>query len=142
MRPIRISNIYVTTIVTAFVAALSASTFADSTVLTDSAGMTVYTFDKDSADRSACYGDCAAVWPPVSVSSMPTGSDFSTVSRDDGTDQAVYRGKPIYLFAGDKKAGDVNGDNVQNVWHAVQKGGVKAVARPKPDYNNGYSYGY
>ena len=27
--------------------------------LTDNAGMTLYTFDKDSANKSNCYGECA-----------------------------------------------------------------------------------
>src|ERR1700757_5012768 len=35
------------------------------TVLADSEGDTVYWFAADHGTTSACYGACAAVWPPV-----------------------------------------------------------------------------
>lgn len=143
MKSIRNSHLCMAAAVAAVAATLSGPAHAESTVLTDSAGMTVYIFDKDSADRSACYGGCAATWPPVAVDSMPTGSQFSAISRDDGTNQAVYQGKPLYLFAGDRKPGDVNGDNVQNVWHVVPKTGAKKAAQPSPaasSYGSGYGY--
>ena len=34
-------------------------------VFTDAKGMTLYTFDKDTAGKSACNGPCAANWPPL-----------------------------------------------------------------------------
>ena len=34
-------------------------------VLTDSKGMTLYTFDKDAGGKSACNGPCATNWPPL-----------------------------------------------------------------------------
>jgi hypothetical protein len=34
-------------------------------VLTDTSGMTLYTFDKDAAGKSACNGPCATNWPPL-----------------------------------------------------------------------------
>src|SRR4051812_9357878 len=39
-------------------------------VVTDSAGMTLYRFDKDTAEppKSTCDGDCATAWPPVPAS--------------------------------------------------------------------------
>ena len=138
MKSIHIANVC---LVAAAAIALSSPAHADSTVMTDNAGMSVYTFDKDSAEMSACYADCASAWPPVPVDTMPTGADFSTMSRDDGTEQAVYHGQPLYLFAGDKKSGDINGDNVQNVWHAVKPGIAKAAAKPAPApaaYPGGY----
>jgi predicted lipoprotein with Yx(FWY)xxD motif len=148
MKSVRIADICKAAAVAAVVTTLSATAHAEPKVLTDKAGMTVYTFDKDGAGKSVCYGDCAAAWPPVAADSMPTGSEVSAMSRDDGTRQAVYRGKPLYLFAGDKQAGDVNGDNVQNVWHAVPQSGAKKAAQPSPaagshgSTSTGYSYGY
>ena len=35
------------------------------TVLTNAGGRTLYWFAPDTATRSACYGTCAAYWPPV-----------------------------------------------------------------------------
>ncbi|HUM18196.1 MAG TPA: hypothetical protein VL086_21070, partial [Candidatus Nitrosotalea sp.] len=33
-------------------------------VLTDAQGMTLYTYDKDTAGKSNCTGECAEYWPP------------------------------------------------------------------------------
>ena len=50
-------------------------------VLVDSGGMTVYTFDKDTAGsgKSMCKGECATNWPPVPVT---TESSPPTVRRN------------------------------------------------------------
>lgn len=87
-------------------------------VLTDSKGMTLYTFDKDSGGKSACNGPCATNWPPMvaSADAKPMG-DYTIVIRDDGGKQWAYKGKPLYIFAKDTKPGDVTGDGVNNVWH-------------------------
>lgn len=92
-------------------------------VLVNSAGMTLYTFDKDVAGsgKSACNGPCAALWPPIAADTGATASgDYSIVTRDDGTKQWAYQGKPIYLYAKDEKPGDMTGDNVKNVWHVIK----------------------
>lgn len=90
-------------------------------VLVDGAGMTVYTFDKDVAQsgKSACNGPCAALWPPVPAPSTPLTPPYSTVTRDDGSVQLAYKGKPLYLYANDKKAGERTGDKFKDVWHVV-----------------------
>lgn len=142
MQSVKTFDVYMALAIAAAVA-LSGQAYAEANVMTDSAGMTVYTFDKDSPGKSVCYGDCAAAWPPVAATSMPAGADFSVVARDDGTKQMAYKGKPLYLFAGDKKPGDVSGDNVQNVWHVLSTGGKPvASSTPKSEYPSGSSYGY
>lgn len=91
-------------------------------ILTDSKGMTLYTFDKDSNGRSACNGPCATNWPPLLVESgsHPTG-DFSAITRDDGKKQLAYKGKPLYLWAKDTKPGDKTGDGfLNNSWHIIK----------------------
>jgi predicted lipoprotein with Yx(FWY)xxD motif len=138
----RLTDLCKAAAVAAVVASLSGPAQAEPKVLTDKAGMTVYTFDEDSNGGSNCGGDCAAAWPPVTEARMPIGSDFSAVSRDDGTRQAAYRGKPLYLFAGDRKPGDVKGDNIQGVWHVVPMGSAPKAAQSNPAATPGYSYGY
>ena len=66
--------------------------------LTDSKGMTLYIFDKDSAGTSACYDKCAVNWPPLMVEgdAMAEG-EFTIVERTDGTKQWAYKGMPLYL---------------------------------------------
>jgi predicted lipoprotein with Yx(FWY)xxD motif len=120
--------------------AASAPALADSKMLTDKAGMTVYTFDKDAAGKSSCNDACAKLWPPVSVETMAANSDLSAVTRDDGSKQAAYMGKPIYLYAPDQKPGDATGNGFKNVWHVVPLGErAKPAAAPA---STGYSSGY
>jgi len=88
-------------------------------VLVDHKGMTVYTFDKDSAGKSACSGSCARNWPPVMAGDAAPAAPYSVVTREDGSKQLAYNGKPLYTFVKDKKPGDKAGDKVMDVWHAV-----------------------
>jgi predicted lipoprotein with Yx(FWY)xxD motif len=86
-------------------------------------GMTLYTFDRDAmgSGKSACNGPCAANWPPLMASASDSGSgDWSIVTRDDGSRQWAYKGKPVYFWAKDAKAGDRTGDGVNNVWHLAR----------------------
>jgi predicted lipoprotein with Yx(FWY)xxD motif len=91
-------------------------------VLTDAKGMTLYTYDKDAAGMSNCSGECAEYWPPAMAmaSDKPVG-DLTIIKRADGTMQWADGGKPLYTFKNDKKPGDVTGDNMKNVWHAVKE---------------------
>ena len=96
-------------------------------VLVDaSSGMTLYNFDKDANGSIACTGTCATRWPPLVLAagrSTPAGpqgvTGLAVVARPDGGQQVTYQGKPQYRFAGDSKAGDVNGDGVGLVWHVT-----------------------
>jgi predicted lipoprotein with Yx(FWY)xxD motif len=109
--------------------AVANGAMADSTpkfsgsLLVDAKGMTLYTFDKDAAGKSNCNGACAAAWPPAAVAAGATAEgELTLVTRDDGTRQWAFNGSPLYRFAGDAQAGDVNGDNRGNVWHIVKSG--------------------
>jgi predicted lipoprotein with Yx(FWY)xxD motif len=86
-------------------------------------GMTLYTFDRDpsGAGKSVCNGPCAVNWPPLMASAMDkTAGDFAVITRDDGKKQWALKGKPLYYWIKDTKAGDKTGDGVQNVWHIVK----------------------
>jgi predicted lipoprotein with Yx(FWY)xxD motif len=92
-------------------------------MLTDSKGMTLYTFDMDKEPgKSACKGQCATYWPALTASAdaKPMG-DWTIATHDDGTKQWAYKGKPLYTFMMDKKAGDTAGSemgqNGSHVWH-------------------------
>ena len=91
-------------------------------ILVNSVGMTLYTFEKDTAGsgKSNCNGPCAAIWPAVGSPTTPISAPYSVVTRDDGAKQLAYHGKPLYLYAADKKAGERGGDNVKEVWHIVK----------------------
>ena len=84
-------------------------------------GMTLYTFDKDMAGsgKSVCNGACATNWPPLTATAAPGGEGYSLVTRDDGTKQVAYKGKPLYYWSKDMKPGDKTGDGVNNLWRTA-----------------------
>jgi len=103
--------------------AIKTSTIGGANVLTDAKGMTLYTFDKDTAGVSNCYDKCAAAWPPAMASAdAKADGDFTLVKRTDGSMMWAYKGMPLYLWIKDTKPGDTTGDMVGNVWHtAIEK---------------------
>jgi len=90
-------------------------------MLVDGSGMTLYTFDKDSGAKSVCNGPCATNWPPLAAAggAMASG-DWSVITRDDGSKQWAYKGKPLYTWSKDKMAGDKTGDGFNSVWHVAR----------------------
>jgi predicted lipoprotein with Yx(FWY)xxD motif len=91
-------------------------------VLTDSKGMTLYTFDKDADGKSACNGPCTGNWPPLmaSAGAIPMG-DYTIITRADGGKQWAYKSKPLYTWKNDKAPGDITGDGFLNgAWHMAK----------------------
>ncbi len=86
-------------------------------------GMTLYTFDRDTAGngKSVCNGPCATLWPPLMADEMakPAGA-WTVVTRDDGKKQWALNGKPVYYFARDTKAGERTGDDFNKVWRLAK----------------------
>jgi predicted lipoprotein with Yx(FWY)xxD motif len=119
----------ISTLALSLVAVVSTFAQADMAVkgqggmLVNTAGMTVYTFDKDVAGsgKSTCNGPCATLWLAVmaAADAKPEG-DMTIVTRDDGAKQWAYTGKPVYLYSADTKPGDKTGDNFKDVWHVIK----------------------
>ena len=104
-------------------------------IVVNGAGLTLYRFDKDSADpaKATCDDDCAQTWPPVTIQtggkifiSGLRQADVGTVTRDDGRLQVTIHGWPVYRFAKDTKAGDTKGQGVGGTWFGVRPDGGKA----------------
>jgi predicted lipoprotein with Yx(FWY)xxD motif len=91
-------------------------------VWVDDKGMTLYTFDKDTAGKSTCNGPCAQNWPPLPAGGAPIASgDWTPVTRDDGRKMWAYKGKPVYTYVNDKAPGDTNGDGANGgTWHIAK----------------------
>jgi predicted lipoprotein with Yx(FWY)xxD motif len=105
-------------------------------LLTDGAGRTLYTFDKDATGKSNCSGGCATAWPPfVAGDAAKDSGPFTILSRDDGRRQWAREGKALYYFAGDAQPGEVKGDGSGGVWHVVKPAAQRTSAQPS-------SYGY
>lgn len=84
-------------------------------------GRTLYSFDKDQAGSSMCYNECAMKWPPyLAPAGASASGDFGLARRSDGSMQWTHRGKPLYFWSGDQKAGDMMGDNIGGMWHVVR----------------------
>jgi len=86
--------------------------------------LTVYVFDSDLGSASStCNGGCAVTWPPVVVTDGEVSniSGLSLVTRDDGSSQAAYKGRPLYFYSGDSSVGDTNGQAISGWWKVAQE---------------------
>ncbi|MEL6169259.1 MAG: hypothetical protein AAFR35_11240 [Pseudomonadota bacterium] len=100
--------------------AMQAQTSAGLIVVTGD-GMSLYTFDEDSAGQSNCNGGCAQAWPPLAAPANATAEgNFTPITRADGTKQWAYKGQPLYGWQGDARPGDVTGDGVGGTWHLAR----------------------
>ena len=117
-------------------------------IVVNSQGRTLYLFNRDSGTMSECNGACAVNWPPLRVAGKPTigsgakASLISTSTRSDGARQVTYNGHPLYLFKGDSKPGDTNGEGLNafgGSWFAVSPAGDEVSAQaPSPGGGSGY----
>lgn len=94
---------------------LKTATIGGVRVLTNARGFTLYWFSSDTATTSACYGTCAAYWPPViGTPSLDPGvpGKLATIKRSDGATQITYNGHPLYTYVLDTVPGQAFGNNV------------------------------
>jgi len=87
----------------------------------DAGGRTLYTSDRDTRPgKSACVDACTRTWKPLAAAWIagPVG-DWSAIPRDDGSRQWAYKGKPLYTYAGDHKAGEINGADLDGAWRIL-----------------------
>jgi predicted lipoprotein with Yx(FWY)xxD motif len=118
-------------------------------VLVDSRGRTLYLFENDKHGRSACYGACAAYWPPLLSTVKPRwgtgvrGSLLGLTKRSDGKRQVTYAGHPLYTFVGDKRASQTTGEGLTDfgaAWDVVSASGhgVEPTTSAAGGTGNGY----
>jgi predicted lipoprotein with Yx(FWY)xxD motif len=107
-------------------------------ILVNSAGMTVYIYTADSANKVTCTGGCLSVWPWVTVpkGSKPKGgpgvTGLGTVSTG-GKLVVTWHKHPLYTYALDTGPGVVNGNAVKEgsgVWYAATAKNVSATSTP------------
>ncbi len=106
-------------------------------ILVNAKGRTLYLFTKDKSAKSSCSGMCAKYWPPAIARTKPTAGTgikpalLGTTKRSDGSKQLTYNHHPLYGFALDKQAGQVNGQGSTAFggrWWAMSASG-KAVTK-------------
>jgi predicted lipoprotein with Yx(FWY)xxD motif len=113
-------------------ATVSAASTSLGTILVDGSGRTLYLFEKDQPNRSACAGACVAAWPVDASSGTPkagsgvTASMLGTIKRSDNRTQVTYHRHPLYYYSGDSGAGQQNGQGVDAFgakWFVVNPAG-------------------
>src|SRR5262249_901724 len=122
---------------TTSVTVLSTTNGALGEILVSAGGRTLYPDSPERRGGVRCVGACAATWPPPVVPVRPTPpagrrvteSPLGTVRRPDGRLQVTYRGLPLYLYSGDTRAGQVNGQDVGGNWHALTPAGAVVTTK-------------
>jgi predicted lipoprotein with Yx(FWY)xxD motif len=117
---------------------VSLRTTAVGKVLVAANGHTLYLFTADKGKKSTCYGQCAGYWPPLFAAKPTVGAGLKasllgTTKRKGGKLQVTYAGHPLYFFAQDKKAGQVNGQGFVHFggsWWVVSAAGTKITSKP------------
>lgn len=71
--------------------------------LGDATGQALYTYNADQMPgTTACTGECATRFPPfVAEANAVASGDWSIMTREDGSKQWVYQGKPLHTYAGE-----------------------------------------
>jgi predicted lipoprotein with Yx(FWY)xxD motif len=104
-------------------------------ILVDSTGKTVYAFEGDTADSSACQAACLQNWPIVVASDPLPMTPFGAVGqlgvfvRPDGTRQLTLDSHQLYTFAKDTAAGQHN--RVGKELNGSRWGVVEAIGGPR-----------
>jgi predicted lipoprotein with Yx(FWY)xxD motif len=115
-------------------ARVSAASSSLGRIIVDSRGRTLYLFEKDTRGHSACSGTCAMYWPPLLTRGKPIAghglkkSLLGTIRRANGARQVTYAGHPLYRYVLDTKAGQTNGEGLQDFgagWDALSAAGKK-----------------
>ena len=83
--------------------------------LTNSDGMSLYRFDKDTLNMSNCDAECQKIWPLF----LGAESGSENIKVLEGTDHLAYRQHPLYTFVKDKAPDNILGNNIKNVWHLI-----------------------
>ena len=115
---------------------LEAERIGGVTVLTDTAGYTLYWFAPDTATRSDCAAGCARNWPPVTgpVLVGPGVNGFiGAITRPGGSVQATYDGHPLYTASADTAPGQARGNGVYSdggIWHEMTVSGALPASGP------------
>lgn len=115
-------------------------------ILVDVDGSTLYVSDQEAGGVVRCTGECAVVWPPLTVArgSAPVAGDgvpgrLATIIRPDGPVQVTYDGLPLYLYSLDTGPGMTKGDGLTEpagaspgalTWRVATPDGRAPVTRP------------
>jgi predicted lipoprotein with Yx(FWY)xxD motif len=119
-------------------------------ILDTPTGLTLYAYSAENGGAVKCTGACATVWKPLLIpaSAKPVAGKgvsstlLGTVKRPGTVKlQVTYKHHPLYTYSGDKK-GQVNGQGVDGLWHALTPAGavvMKAITSSSTGSNKSSS---
>ncbi len=101
------------------------------TVFVSGKGRTLYVDIHDRANHVTCTASCARSWPPLLLARGVTRpvpgrgvQGLGTVRRPGHRLQVTWHKKPLYLFAGDVRPGQINGQAVGAAFFVITSKGV------------------
>jgi len=121
----------------------SANKTLSKTVVVNPAGRTLYALSPETTHHLLCKeAYCLELWPPLI---LPHGAKLRAgkgvqgklglLRRSGGREQVTLRGKPLYRFTEDHKAGDAHGEGLESfggTWHAVTASATQAPVSTTP----------
>jgi predicted lipoprotein with Yx(FWY)xxD motif len=124
------------------------NTTLNTSIVVNPTGWTLYHLTSEKGKKFVCNGACATIWPPLTVAkgAKPvagpgiTKSKLGTIKRPDGRIQVTYAGMTLYRYSADSKAGQTNGEGIQNIWFAISPTG-KLVKKASSSGGGGYGGG-
>ena len=109
------------------------STGALGKVVVSAKGLTLYHINTETGKAITCSGSCAATWPPLLVgktTKLKAGAGIKAAKlgklKRGSKFQVTYYGKRLYLYSGDSKAGNTNGEGLGGIWFAIKASGAQA----------------
>ena len=119
-------------------------------VLTDAAGMSLYSPAQEANGTIMCTAACTQIWIPLRApaSGAPTASPdvsgtLAVLHRPDRIDQVTLDGAPLYTFVQDTAAGQVNGNGASDSFGGTSfTWKVETVGAPAPMPTSPGSHGY
>jgi predicted lipoprotein with Yx(FWY)xxD motif len=81
--------------------------------------------DAKAVGTRGCVDECTKTWRPLLAPANATGGGpWEVETRPDGSKQWSYKGSPLYTYAGDKKPGDIEGNNRYEIVYGDAEGKV------------------
>ena len=94
-------------------------------------GFSIYVFDRDTRERSACDAACEKVFVPMQAPATANAhGDWDIFTRASGERQWMFRGKPLYRYDEDDRVHSLGGGDVPG-WHNVY---TQETAPPPADF--------
>jgi predicted lipoprotein with Yx(FWY)xxD motif len=88
----------------------------------DQKGLTLYVSDADRDGQPYCVKICTTQWHPlIARDGEKAEGEWTLATRDDGSKQWAYKGRPVYTWYRDKSPGQAQGDGSDgNRWHIAR----------------------